>query len=113
LVFDNKVSDSCYARLYVRTFPDNIHANAFLPSRVGVATTGSDRIEIDLPSKGSELRSKLTPKFGVLEDWRGDVWPSSNWSSGVVMDGRHQMTEYIFEKYEKKIRSISHVICLV
>ena len=55
-----------------------VHANVFLCSRVGVATTGSDRIEIDLPRKGSEPRSKLSPKFGVLEQWRGDGWPSSN-----------------------------------
>ena len=99
--------------LYVITFPDNIDANVFLCSHVGVATTGSDRTEIGLPSKGSEPRSKLTPKFGVLEHWRSDVWPSSNWSSGVVMDGSHQMTEYVFESYNKKIRSISQVICLV
>jgi hypothetical protein len=55
---------------------------------------------IDLPGKGSGLDLNEVPSFVY-------------WSSDVVMDGCHQMTEYVFERYKKKIRRISHVIFLV
>lgn len=98
----NKDSDACYTCLYVITFPDNINANVFLCSRAAVATTVSDRIEIDVPSKDPEPLTKLSPS-------------SVYWSSGVVMDGCYQMTEYVylFERYKRKsvVFHMSFVLC--